>query len=70
LYPICLVVLIVVYWYSKFMIVKFCEKNKEFNEGHVINSYKFLNFGFLAHLAVTALMFLNSRTLSSENLSL
>ena len=64
LYVVCLVFLAFIYWYSKGMLLKYCQRPEDVNENVIIYSYKWLKFGFVAHLVMTALMYQGCLTLN------
>lgn len=67
-YPLCFAYLLVVYWHSKFMILKFCQKTVIFNENLLLDSYKTLKLAILLHLVMSVLMFKESKMLYSQEL--
>ena len=63
LYPLCLCILLINYWYNKYMLLKYCQRNQTFNEALIINSYSVLKWSFVAHFFMTLKMFERSETL-------
>jgi hypothetical protein len=68
-YPLCLIILIINYWYNKYMLFKYCQKNQTFNENLIINSYSVLKFAFLAHFFMTIEMYKRSKNLHKKMMS-
>jgi hypothetical protein len=63
LYPICLIFLIVKYIYSKFMLLKYCQRSQTFNEDLILSSYRTVKFAIMLHMVLTVAMFGNSKML-------
>lgn len=68
LYLLCLGVLIVNYWYNKYMLFKYCSRQHLYNEKLIINSYSVLRLAFIAHFFVALEMLKNCTTLTHDNL--
>ena len=64
LYPACFVYLFVMYWYCKFMFLKYCQRSPCFNEHLVLSSFNFLKLAVLLHLLMAIFMFSNSKMLA------
>ena len=69
LYPLTLLFLTVMYVYSKFMLLKFCQKTQIFNENLVIDSFKPLSVAILMHFIMAIQMIGNSKMLANQSLS-
>jgi len=57
LYLVCPILLTIMYMYSKYMLIKYCQRSEDFNQSLIINSYKLLKYAFFAHLLMTILMY-------------
>lgn len=53
LFPLCLGYMTLMYWYSKFMMFKFCQKTQVFNEHLVISGYALNKLAIIIHLIMT-----------------
>ena len=70
LYPACLMYMVFMYWYSKFMILKYCQRSQQFNENLVVASFRLLKVAVVVHLIMGLSMFKNSQMLLSQSVSL
>lgn len=67
LYPLCLAFLVAIYWYSKFMLLKFCQRSNIFNEQLILHSYKTMKYAVIMHLLMSMAMFMNSKMLYNRD---
>lgn len=67
LYPLCLGFIVVIFWYSKFMMLKFCQRSTIFNEQLILHSYKNIKYAVCLHLIMSLAMFYNSKMLYNQD---
>jgi len=66
LYPVCLMYIVFMYWYCKFMLLKYCQRSQQFNEHLVVDSFKILKVAVFIHMIMGLSMFKNSAMLVSQ----
>lgn len=67
LYPIALVYIVLIFWFSKFFMLKFCQITTIFESNLVLNSYKTLKYAMFMHLLMTLIQLANSDMIMSTS---
>lgn len=66
LYPLCFLFLVVMFYFSKFMILKICQRPTTYNERLIMYSYETIKWAVLIHMILSLVMFGNSTMLFNQ----